>query len=183
MKKLLALLFALLLLLSLTACGGGEEPAAGTGGDETLTRGALPEGAREAPENGEESPTLLDPADLDLDLSICQPEEVYHEIEHFNIDPSGYVGLRLRVTGEISRYVSHDKTFYYIGVRDEDGCIENLELRFPGDGSEPEGFPEDGSVITVWGRLGTYTAQRDGKDRLCAVLTDVQFTLQTDFRD
>ena len=154
MKKLFALLLALMMLLSLAACGGGEEPAAGTGGDETLTRGALPEGEREEPESGEESPILLDPADLDLDLSICQPEEVYHEIEHFNIDPSGYVGLRLRVTGELSRFESHDKTFYYIGVRDEDGCIENLELRFPGDGSEPEGFPEDGSVITVWAAWG-----------------------------
>ena len=184
MKKLFALLLALMMLLSLAACGAEDENAAGEGGDEDLTRGELPLMEGEAPDRPAASDeTVLDPADLDLDLSICQPEEVYHEIEHFNIDPSGYVGLRLRVTGELSRFVSHDKTFYYIGVRDEDGCIENLELRFPGDGSEPEGFPEDGSVITVWGRLGTYTAQRDGKDRLCAVLTDVQFTLQTDFRD
>ncbi len=184
MKKLFALLLALLMLLSLAACGASTEDAAGESGDEALTRGELPLMEGEASDlPAETTETVLDPADLDLDLSICQPEEAYREIEHLNIDPSGYVGLRLRVTGEISRYVSHDKTFYYIGVRDDDGCIENLELRFPGDGSVPEGFPEDGSVITVWGRMGTYATQRDGKDLLCAVLTDVQFTLQTDFRD
>ena len=180
MKKWFALLLALLTLFALAACGGGEETPAG---DESLTRGGLPEGEPAETGSGEESPTLLDPADLDWDLSICQPEEAFHEIEHYNIDPSGYVGLRLRVTGEVSHYESHDRTFYYIGVRDEDGCIENLELRFPGDGSVPAGFPEDGSVITVWGRMGAYETQRDGKSVLCAVLTDVQFTTQTDFRD
>ena len=168
MKKLAALLLALVLLLSLAACGKT--------GEEELTRGSVPEGEAEAAE------TLLGPEDLDLDLSICQPEEVYREIEHLNIDPSGYVGLRLRVTGEVFRSESHDKTFYYIGVRDEDGCVENLELRFPGDGQAPRDFPEDGSVVTVWGRMGTYATQRDGKDVLSAVLTDVQFTEQTDFR-
>ena len=31
--------------------------------------------------------------------------------------------------------------------------------------------------------MGAYETQRDGKSVLCAVLTDVQFTTQTDFRD
>ena len=181
MKKAFALMLALMLLLSLAACGGGEEPAA-SGGEETLTRSGLPETEPEEQEP-EQIGTLLDPEDLDLDLSICQPEEVYREIEHLNIDPSGYVGLRLRVTGEVFRSESHDKTFYYVGVRDDDGCVENLELRFPGDGQPPRDFPEDGSVVTVWGRLGTYETQRDGKEVLSAVLTDVQFTFRTDFRE
>ena len=175
MKKLFALLLALFMLLSLAACGEKAEAPA-----EEITRGAM-SGEEQEPE--EQTETLLDPGDLDLDLSICQPEEVYREIEHLNIDPSGYVGLRLRVTGEVFRSESHDKTFYYIGVRDDDGCVENLELRFPGDGQPPRDFPEDGSIITVWGRLGTYATQRDGKDVLSAVLTDVQFTEQTDFRE
>lgn len=178
MKKLFALLLALALLLSLAACGEktGAAPA------EDLTRGGMPE-EEQAPAEREQTGTILDPEDLDLDLSICQPEEVYREIEHLNIDPTGYVGLRLRVTGEVFRSESHDKTFYYVGVRDDDGCVENLELRFPGDGQPPRDFPEDGSVLTVWGRMSCYSTERDGKKVNCAVLTDVQFTEQTDFRD
>ncbi len=180
MKKWTVLLLTLM-LLCLAACGQG--------GDASLTRGSMPEGGEPAdladPAGAEAQnvPTVTEPEKVDWDLAICQPEEAYREVEHYNIDPRGYRGMSLRLTGEFSMVLDHGKTFYYCGVRDDDGCIENLELRFPGDGSEPEGFPEDGSVITVWGRLGTYTAQRDGKDRLCAVLTDVQFTLQTDFRD
>ena len=187
MKKLFALLLALLMLLGLAACGAETEDAvreAGEAGDESSDGGELPlVGDDEPAGTAAGTETVLDPSDLDLDLSICQPEEVYREIEHLNIDPSGYVGLRLRVTGEVSRFVSHDKTFYYIGVRDDDGCIENLELRFPGDGSVPAGFPEDGTVVTVWGRMGYYETERDGKPVRSAVLTDVQYTLQTDFRD
>lgn len=178
MKKLLALFLALF-VLSLAACG-----AAGAAAPETAAaeEAASVRGLPAAEETGEPAETVLDPSDLDLDLSVCEPDEVYREIEHLNIDPSGYVGLRLRVTGELYRFVSHGRTFYYIAARNDDGA-ENLELRFPGDGSAPEDLPEDGTRITVWGRLGNYAAGQDGRERLVAVLTDVQFSTQTDFRD
>ena len=156
MKKMFALLLALLMLLSLAACGSGEE-AEETEAEE-LTRSGMPEDADPAPEDEVEEPEYLD-----WDLSICQPEEAYRELEHYNIDPTGYRGLRLRVAGEFFVVQDHGKTFYYVGVRDEDGCVENLELRFPGDGSLPEGFPEEGETVTVWGVLDYYGTERDGK--------------------
>ena len=73
-------------------------------------------------------------------------------------------------------YQDHGKTFYYVGVRDEDGCIENLELRFPGDGSLPEGFPAEGEELIVWGVLDYYGTERDGKTVNCAVLTDARLS-------
>ena len=155
MKKLAALL-ALLLILLLCACG--ETKAA----LEAQTR-SLPGDAGDYPEP------------VDWDLTFCQPEEAYREVEHYNIDPTGYKGMSLRLMGEFFSVQDHGKTFYYIGVRDADGCVENLEIRFPGDGSMPEGFPEEGEV-TVYGVLDYYSTQRDGKDVNCAVLTDTELS-------
>ena len=163
MKKILALLTALLLLLSLTACGSAE--TADT--KEALTRDGIPGSGSSAPS---------DPSQLDLDLSSLQQEEAFRELEHLNLDPSGMAGLRLRLTGEVLRTESHGKQFCYVCLRDEDGCVENLELRFPGDGSLPADFPQEGETITVWGVLDYYSTQRDGKDVNCAVLTDARLS-------
>ena len=167
MKKKLALLLALA-LFALAACGApAAEPAAD---EEPLTRSATPKA-----EEGT-GPVYEEPEELDWDLAICQPEEAYREIEHYNIDPTGYRGLRLRVAGEFSVYQDHGKTFYYVGVRDADGCIENLELRFPGDGSLPQGFPAAGETVTVWGVLDFYGTTRDGKTVNSAVLTETKLS-------
>ena len=155
MKKILALLLALA-LFALAACGApAAEPAAD---EEPLTRSAMPE-----------TEERVEPV-------YEEPEEAYREIEHYNIDPTGYRGLRLRVAGEFSVYQDHGKTFYYVGVRDDDGCIENLELRFPGDGSLPQGFPAAGETVTVWGVLDYYGATRDGKTVNSAVLTETRLS-------
>ena len=63
MKKMFALFLALLMLLSLAACGSGEE-AEETEAEE-LTRGGMPEDADPAPEDEVEEPEYLD-----WDLSI-----------------------------------------------------------------------------------------------------------------
>ena len=167
MNKMLALLLALAMFV-LAACGTpAAEPAAD---EEPLTRSAMPEVEERA------EPVYEEPEELDWDLAICQPEEAYREIEHYNIDPTGYRGLRLRVAGELSVYQDHGKTFYYVGVRDEDGCVENLELRFPGDGSLPQGFPAAGETVTVWGVLDYYGTTRDGKTVNSAVLTETRLS-------
>ena len=183
MKKLFAPVLALVLLLSLAACGSAPAES----GEEALSRSLPGETA------GEESPegtppsasgeTAPEPSDLDLDLSLCRSEEVFREIEHMNIDPRGYAGMRLRLKGEASHFESHDKTIWYVGVRDEDGCIENLELRFPGDGGAPADFPGDGAPILVWGRVETYEVLRGDERVLCPVLTDAHFTTLPDSRD
>ncbi|MBR5094776.1 MAG: hypothetical protein IK095_06745 [Oscillospiraceae bacterium] len=180
MKKTAALLLALTLLLGLTACGetGSAEPARAMPIDQGQAAYPAPEAESAAPAPIEE------PETVDWDLAICQPEEAYREVEHYNIDPTGYRGMSLRLTGEFSVVRDHGKTFYYCGVRDEDGCIENLELRFPGDGSLPEGFPEEGAVVTVWGILDYYTTERDGKSVNSAVLTSAGLSrIQGDGRD
>ena len=174
MNKMLALLLALAMFV-LAACGTpAAEPAAD---EEPLTRSAMPEVEERA------EPVYEEPEELDWDLAICQPEEAYREIEHYNIDPTGYRGLRLRVAGEFSVYQDHGKTFYYVGVRDEDGCVENLELRFPGDGGIPEDFPGDGGAVSAWGILAVEETLRDGETLLHPVLTEVGFLELPDFRD
>ena len=156
MKKSCAL-FVLLLILPLFCACGQDEPAPTPG-----VR-SLPAEVGDYPEP------------VDWDLTFCQPEEACREIEHYNIDPTGYKGMSLRLMGEFFSVQDHGKTFYYISVQDDDGCVENLEIRFPGDGSLPEGFPREGEV-TVYGVLDYYSTQRDGKDVNCAVLTDADLS-------
>ena len=187
MKKLLALLLALV-VVSLAACGSAADSAApetAAASEEAASARALPASAESSADAARDAaPAYEEPDRLDLDLSICQPEEAYREIEHFNIDPSGYRGLLLRVTGVYSAFQDHGRTFYYVGIRDEDGCVENLELRFPGDGSLPAGFPAEGETVTVWGVLDYYATQRDGKDVKSAVLTETRLSAFTwDGRD
>lgn len=190
MKKWTAMLLTLTLLFLLAACGRG--------GDAPLTRGAMPEGDADsvsdipdAPDatgavdptgaEAQDAPAVTEPEEVDWDLATCQPEEAYREIEHYNVDPRGYRGMSLRLTGEFSMVLDHGKTFYYCGVRDDDGCVENLELRFPGDGSLPAGFPEEGSTVTIWGVLDYYDA---GNGVNCCVLTDTRLSrVQGDGRD
>ena len=116
MKKWFALFLALLMLLSLAACGEGEE-AEETEAEE-LTRSGMPEDADPAPEDEVEEPEYLD-----WDLSICQPEEAYRELEHYNIDPTGYRGLRLRVAGEF--FVAYLLTFlpFYLFFIPQRRCL------------------------------------------------------------
>lgn len=170
MKKILALLTALLLLLSLAACGGTE--TADT--KEALTREGVPGSGSSGPP---------DPSQLDMDLSSLLQEEAFRELEHLNLDPGGKGGLRLRLTGEVLRTESHGKRFCYVCLRDEDGCVENLELRFPGDGSIPENFPGDGGAVSVWGVLAVEETLRDGETLFHPVLTEVGFLELPDFRD
>ena len=152
MKRTICLLLSLLLLLSLCACGGGE------------TR-SMPEW-----EPGEDAAAM---EEADLDLTACHDaEEASAELIHLNQDPTGYLGMSLRMSGLFSMYESHGKTFYYCGLRDEDGCVENMELLFP-DGL-PEGFPKPGEEITVLGRVSSYTVERNGESFVCAVLEDVR---------
>lgn len=171
MKKYFALLLALLLLLSLAACG--EEPAAQESRfmpepdlaeeDSGETSGALARGGVEQ----EEAEDRL------LDLTACHDaEEAYRELCHLNEDPSGYLGMTIRLHGVFSVYESHGKTFYYCGLRDEDGCVENLELLFPY--GLPAAFPQPGEELTVEGSLASYTVERDGQSFTNAILEDVR---------
>ncbi len=164
MKKLLLPLLALCLLLSLAACGArpaGEAPA---------TR-EIPPQARPDLSGGK------------LDLSALRQEEAFREIELLNLDPEYYLGVELTLRGEVSRFESHGRTICYVGVRDEDGCIENLELRFPGDGSLPEDFPGDGSFVCARGRVDAYEVRQGGKTALCPFLAEASFSLLPDGRD
>ena len=152
MKRWIALMLALLLLPVLAACG------------KTETR-SMPDFEGEA--------ALTEPEDRLLDLTACHDaEEAYEELLHLNGDPVGYLGAELRMQGVFSAYESHGKTFYYCGLRDEDGCVENLELSFP-DGL-PENFPRPGEDVTVEGTVSSYTVEREGERYVCAILEDVR---------
>ena len=46
----------------------------------------------------EELPGTEEAAEPDLDLTACHdPEEAYLELEHLNRDPTGYLGMSLRL--------------------------------------------------------------------------------------
>ena len=169
MKRILCLLLAVCMAVSLCACGKGSEKDAGndaSSSNEESSASAesipMPK-EQETPEESEQPQASSDGAEVDL--TVLSSTMVYAEVYNmlYN-DPESYLGKTVRVRGEFSIYqlvvdgvLRPDPVAYACIIADAAACCaEGMEFVSESDLTYPDDYPELGAEITVVGEFQAY---------------------------
>ena len=137
MKRLIVLLFAASLLLSLCACNGNQA----------------------------DIPPGVDTTAVDVDLTTLSSTMVYSEVYNMMVSPESYVGKAIKMRGQFALYQSVDENgnllpdqiYFACVIADATACCsQGLEFVLAGEHSYPDDYPELGTEITVVGTFQTY---------------------------
>ena len=175
MKKLFSIALALLLALTLCACGGNAGGDPTTSALDTVNDTSNAGTTLSSPSDAAPSDTTLsslavrqDEAaqqaaadklasyDVDIDLMGLNNNMTTAQMQAIMQDPSSYMGKTIRVTGiyETSYYEQTGLTYNYIIGYDDTGCCAAWNMEF-----SREGIPADlerYSVISLVGKIDTY---------------------------
>ena len=178
MKKLIAILLAGILVFSLCACGGQNQPEpAGTTAppsnnvDDISTTNpgtsiSVPEtsvdittsslAVSENVEQQEAAAAKLANYDVDIDLEGLNKNMITAQMTAISQDPSSYLGKTIRVTGVYDQtyYEQLDKYYNWVLGYDETGCCAAWGMEFYGD-EVPESIAPYTSISMV-GTISTY---------------------------
>ena len=169
MKRLLCLLLAAFMMLSLCACGKGSEKDAGNDTPSSDVEVSAPTESIPAP-NEQESPGESEPSQpsagkVDVDLTVLSSTMVYSEVYNmlYN-DPAHYLGKTVKARGEFSIYqlvtdgvLQPDPVSYACIISDAAACCaEGMEFVLKDDLAYPDDYPELGAGITVIGEFQSY---------------------------
>ena len=152
MKKTLCFLMIACLLL-LSACG--ENPPARTSGPADSTPSAVAE-ATETPAPAEH---VRDYSHIDMDLSVMPVSLSYPLVTDMFANMNKYDGMVIKMTGTFRAADNDTLTGYYYQCNVTDVtacCFTGLEFLLEGDPPFPEGYPEEGSEITIVGYFCLY---------------------------
>ncbi len=148
MKKFLCYLM-ILGVLFLSACG------------ETVTDSATPD-----VDVTDATDTVRDPfPKIDMDLSSMNSAMVYPTVLEMFGRMESYKGQVVKMTGKFSAVLKDGfdeddpapEYYYQCVVQDVTACcLSGLEFVLAGDPSYPDGYPTDGSEITIVGRFEIY---------------------------
>lgn len=136
MKKIVCVFLAVLIAAAAFGCGRGED---------------LSSGEEDIP--------------VDVDLTVLSSTMVYSEVYNMVMHPADYVGKTVKMTGQFVLYQAVDSSgkpvpgqiYYACVIADATACCQQgLEFILDGDPEYPEGYPEIGTQITVWGEFNTY---------------------------
>ena len=168
MKRILCLLLAVCMAVSLCACGKGSEKDAGndaSSSNEESSASAesipMPK-EQETPEESEQPQASSDGAEVDL--TVLSSTMVYAEVYNmlYN-DPESYLGKTVRVRGEFSIYqlvvdgvLRPDPVAYACIIADAACCAEGMEFVLKDGLAYPDDYPEPGAEITVVGEFKAY---------------------------
>ena len=178
MKKLIAILLAGLLLFSLCACGGQNQPKPadttappsdnvdqvsttnpGTSLSVPETSADVTTSSLAVSENVEQEAALaakLADYKVDIDLEGLNKNMITAQMTAITQDPSSYLGKTIRVTGVYDQtyYEQLDKYYNWVLGYDETGCCAAWGIEFYGD-EVPETI---GSMtpISMVGTISTY---------------------------
>ena len=169
MKRILCLLLAVCMAVSLCACGKGSEKDAGndaSSSNEESSASAesipMPK-EQETPEESEQPQASSDGAEVDL--TVLSSTMVYAEVYNmlYN-DPESYLGKTVRARGEFSIYqlvvdgvLQPDPVAYACIIADAAACCaEGMEFVLKDDLAYPDDYPEPGAEITVVGEFQSY---------------------------
>ena len=169
MKRLLCLLLAVCMAVSLCACGKGREKDAG---NDTLSSNEEASASAESiptPKEQETSEESEQPQassnGVDVDLTVLSSTMVYSEVYNmlYN-DPAHYLGKTVKARGGFSIYqlvtdgvLQPDPVSYACIISDAAACCaEGMEFVLKDDLAYPDDYPELGTEITVIGEFQSY---------------------------
>lgn len=169
MKRLLCLLLAVCMMVSLCACGKDSKKDAGNDAsssneESSASAESIPTPKeQETPEESEQPQASSDGAEVDL--TVLSSTMVYAEVYNmlYN-DSESYLGKTVRARGEFSIYqlvvdgvLQPDPVAYACIIADATACCaEGVEFALEGDYTYPDDYPEPGAEITVVGEFQAY---------------------------
>ena len=169
MKRLLCLLLAVCMTLSLCACGKGREKDAGndtlSSNEEASASAESIPTPKEQETPGESEQPQASADGVEVDLTVLSSTMVYSEVYNmlYN-DPAHYLGKTVKAKGTFSIYqlvtdgvLQPDPVSYACIISDAVACCaEGMEFVLEGDYTYPDDYPELGAEITVIGEFQSY---------------------------
>ena len=96
---------------------------------------------------------------IDLDLSQMSGTVAYAQVYQMISEPENYVGKIIRMRGYFDVFEDQDTGIVYTSCIIPDAaacCAQGFEFIWAGEHNWPEDYPEEGTDITVTGRLEIY---------------------------
>ena len=112
-----------------------------------------------AMQNGAIDLEPLPESDVDVDLTKMNSTMVYARVLNLLMNPETYVGMTVRMSGKLARYVDPETEAQYFACIIPDAtacCAQGIEFVRKGDYSFPEDYPELDEEVVVEGVLEIY---------------------------
>lgn len=104
-----------------------------------------------------------EPLTADLDLSGLSGTVVYAQVYNLMVEYRSWLGKVIKVSGYYSAYEDTERGVVYHACVIPDAtacCAQGIEFIWAGEHTWPDDYPEEGTDITVTGRLAVY--EEDG---------------------
>ena len=127
------------------------------------------------------APVTAEPVAVDLDLTVLSSTVVYAQVYNLMYDPAPYLGKVLRMRGWYSVYIDTqtDAVYHACVIPDATACCtQGIEFVWGGDHVYPDDYMEEGTTVTVTGRLEMYA--ENGANYLHLVDADVVWSPEED---
>ena len=160
MKKLLCVLWMLLMLGSLAACGSEKNTESGDLMDASASDPAASQAQseEETPPEASSEPTQGSGL-VDVDLTKLSSTMVYSEVYHLIYNPDDYIGKTIKMEGQFAYYENPDTKDQYFACIIADAmacCSQGLDFVLAGEHTYPDDYPAPDTEITVTGTLEMY---------------------------
>lgn len=155
MKRFLCILTAILMILSLTACGSDKS-------------GSTKDSSKKS------SSSAAAKAAIDVDLTSMSSTMVYSEVLNMTQSPDSYKGKTVRMKGAFSVAEVGGQRYFACIIKDATACCaQGIEFVWAGDHTYPTDYPKQDEEITV---TGTFTTYMEGGSRYLQLKdADLQF--------
>ena len=154
MKKLIFILIAALMIISLAACGAA--PSADTGSTSADAGKTADVSAEEVKGSS---------GDIDIDLTAMSSTMIYSEVQNMMTSPDDYIGMKVKMEGQFNVAEVGGNRYFACLIKDATACCASgVEFVWKGSHSYPADYPEENAQITV---TGTFTTYKEGEATYC----------------
>lgn len=96
---------------------------------------------------------------VDLDLTALSGTVVYSQVYNMTVDPQSYMGMLVRLRGNLSYFRDPEtgKEYFAAIIADATACCaQGIEFVWAGEHRFPDDYPPLDTEVTVTGVFGTY---------------------------